>query len=92
MNNQQLIFGADITEPGNYELCWVTNSEDGEVSATTRNVVVTEHAGFFYLQFADQDFQPYPCSHEGLRCDLLNPLTAWLRHACPVSPGLQAVG
>jgi hypothetical protein len=27
-----------------------------------------------------------------LRCDLLNPLTAWLRHACPVSPGLQAVG
>lgn len=75
----QIIFGAFVDAPGRYELCWVTHTEAGEVTATTRRVVVTQHGPWFYLQFTDENFQPYPCSHEGLRCDLLDPSVAWLR-------------
>jgi hypothetical protein len=78
-SKQPIIQGALIDAPGRYELCWINTSESGEVSATTRNVVVEQHGAFFYMQFADAEFQPYECGHEGLRCDLLDPSVAWLR-------------
>lgn len=78
-SSPQIIFGALIQSPGRYELCWVTTSEVGEVSATTRKVVVDQHGPYFWLKFADESFQAYPCEHEGLRCDLLDPSVAWFR-------------
>ena len=68
-----------VATPGRYELCWITSGEDGEVSATTRKVVVEQHGPYFWLKFADENFQAYPCEHHGLRCDLLDPSAAWLR-------------
>lgn len=78
-SSPQVIFGALVATPGRYELCWITNGEDGEVIATTRKVVVEQHGAYFWLKFADENFQAYPCEHHGLRCDLLDPSAAWLR-------------
>jgi hypothetical protein len=78
MASQQIIQGAMVDSPGRYQLCWITHTEAGDVQSTTRNVVVAQHGAWFYLQFADENFQPYPCGHEGLRCDLLDPSSAWL--------------
>lgn len=78
MASERIIFGQDVSEPGRYRLCWLTSGETGEITHSTRNVVVAQHGPFFYLQFADEDFKPYPCGHEGLRCDLLDSMVAWL--------------
>ncbi len=78
MASPRIIFGAMVSAPGKYQLCFVTHSEDGEVSATRRNVIVEQHGAFFYFQWADADFNPYPCDHVGLRCDLLDPSASWL--------------
>ena len=78
MASERIIFGREVSETGNYRLCWVTSTEAGEIVQTVRNVVVTQNGPFFYMQFADALFKPYPCDHEGLRCDLLDPNAAWL--------------
>ena len=79
MASERIVFGRDVSEPGNYRLCWVTSTEGGEIEQTVRNVVITQHGAFFYMQFADEAFRPYSCDHPGLRCDLIDPNAGWFR-------------
>lgn len=77
MASPQPILGVMVDRPGRYELCFVTHTESGEVTHTKRNVVVEQHGAFFYMRFANEDFQPFECGHEGLRCDLISETTGW---------------
>lgn len=66
-----------ISEPGNYEFCWATTTESGEVVKNARNVVVTQHGDHFYFRWANENFVEYPCGHEGMRCDLGDTPACW---------------
>ncbi len=74
---RRVIRGSEISEPGNYEFCWATTTESGEVVKNARNVVVTQHGDHFYFRWANENFVEYPCGHEGMRCDLGDTPACW---------------